>query len=277
MYIYIYISLCTYTSEFSIVFWGASRFSWLGAQNHPPTTDYQLQSGWGPRCIPKTGFKHHWWFQTYLILSVWWLQNVSNIIDFSWNMINIHWLMLFFDVFQGVFQPPDVGMVPEKLGINPATFLRCGNDEIMTGSFSGVSATNETWGWVQICCHTRNRSSWTSYFRVPIPKIILEYIIYIPNKYIKYTKIYFRFLTFPFFFSSKYSIRSRFRPIDQGQCLCCTLQGVLRWLPWVLPSRWMRPCRAERIETEEWKENASWSCKHTSLSLSTHIYICVNQ
>jgi len=40
--------------------------------------------------------------------------------------------MLFFDVFQGGFQPPDMGMVPEKpekLGVNPATFLRCGNDD----------------------------------------------------------------------------------------------------------------------------------------------------
>ena len=95
IYIYIYTSLYIYIyiynmSDFSIVFWGASRFSWLGAQNHPQTTRPDQLQIWAPAGVPKNRFQTPLMVSNisgYLILSVWWFQNVSNIIDFheTWS------------------------------------------------------------------------------------------------------------------------------------------------------------------------------------------------
>ena len=186
IYINISTSLCTYMSDFSIVFWGASRFSWLGHRTIPKRFFFSYRF-WLP-VYPKNRFQTPLMVSNifdYLILSVWWFQTFSNIIDFHETWSTFIDLCCFLTYFRECFNHQIWVWYLKKWELTQQRFLvlcfflgfpnilRQPHilDEIMTGSFSGVSATNETWGWVQICCHTRNRPSWTSYFWVPIPKI----------------------------------------------------------------------------------------------------------
>ena len=117
---------------------------------------FSLSFCWYPKSLTNICFFaiSVWWFRTSLNFHVW--KTWSKFIDF-----------FFFSVFSGCVSTTRYVCGTWKLGINPATFLRCGgvpptfSDNRISWMRSwakfidlisgGVSSTHETWGWVQIC------------------------------------------------------------------------------------------------------------------------------